>query len=184
MRKILMILLIGIICIACHNSGNKTSSKTNENLNIADTKQNTTRLDRLIGMYEYKYDPESSEENHYILIEKKEDRYEGRYYGTSDEFDEGREGYLPGYFVADMKDLKITNTDISFTLNVPNEKILNKKLSLKIKSFDEAVSMGYENWGNRMTLQPKEYKGKIKPDGQLFFKGALDFLDKTFIKQK
>ncbi|MGB3777322.1 MAG: hypothetical protein WA960_03115, partial [Tunicatimonas sp.] len=112
-----------------------------------------------------------------------EDEYLGIYYGTSDEFDDAREGYYPGFFVTEMKDLKITEDSIFFTLDVRNEEILTKKIDLKTRTFQEAIEKGYKNWPHMMKLEPKQYSGSIINRDSIYFKGKLDFLDKGFKKK-
>lgn len=68
------------------------------------------------GIYEYvyEYNTESLIENHYIDLSKKNGKIVGQYYGTSDDFDQAREGYLPGFFSSPMKNLKINGNKIKF----------------------------------------------------------------------
>ncbi|MFX1298407.1 MAG: hypothetical protein ACFFD2_26575 [Promethearchaeota archaeon] len=82
-----------------------------------------------LGIYEYvyEYNTKSLIENHYIELIKKNGIIEGRYYGTSDDFDEAREGYLPGFFSAEMKNLQIKGNKISFEVR-PN-KFFNKAIT-------------------------------------------------------
>jgi hypothetical protein len=70
----------------------------------------------LNGIYEYDYphDTKDMNENQYIAFKKDGDSVKGWYFGTSDEFDEAREGYLPGYFVSEIEDLTIKEDSIFF----------------------------------------------------------------------
>ncbi len=53
------------------------------------------------GIYEHVHEHNSEHliENHYIEILDKKGKIQGIYYGTSDDFDAAREGYLPGFFL-------------------------------------------------------------------------------------
>lgn len=186
--RIILILWISIFIVSCGNQNstqNKVQEKAVENEEL-DTKNKPEDTERIIaGTYEYVYPDNTSDliENHYIIIDKIDNKYVGRYYGTSDEFDDAREGYYPGFFVADMENLEIKNDTIRFRLTVPNDKILSKSVDLKIKTYEEAKEQGYENWPNKMTLEPKDYVGVFKNAKSIFFKGEYEFMDKIFIKK-
>jgi hypothetical protein len=68
------------------------------------------------GIYEYVYEYNTASliENHYIELSKKNGKIVGQYYGTSDDFDQAREGYLPGFFSSPMENLKINGNKIKF----------------------------------------------------------------------
>lgn len=93
----------------------------------------------VVGVYEYVYEYSSEElsENHYIVLEQINDKLVGRYYGTSDDFDDAREGYLPGFYVAEIKDLKISGNNINFKLDVIESDFFVNRISLNIKSAED-----------------------------------------------
>ena len=108
----------------------------------------------------------------------------GYYYGTSDEFDEAREGYLPAFFVKKIDNLEIMGDSIRFTLNVNNSDFLTQPVDLKYKSTEDALNSGYKNWENKIPTSPKNYVGVFKDDKTIFFKGEQEFLNKTFNKKQ
>ena len=62
-------------------------------------KQDTRNI---TGTYLWKYPTVFAgtlNEDNRIIIQKVNNKFEGLYYGTTDEFDKAREGYLPGYCV-------------------------------------------------------------------------------------
>ena len=141
-----------------------------------------TNFDKHIGIYEYVY-PDNTQnltENHFIVLTKNGDKINGLYYGTSDEFDEAREGYLPGFFVSPMDNLQINGDTFRFVLNTKNSDFLPKSVDLKIQSTKEAINAGYKNWENNIPTAPKTYIGLIKDSKTIFFKGEQEFMDKTF----
>lgn len=145
-----------------------------------------SNIDKYIGIYEYVYPDNTQDltENHFIVLSKNGDKITGFYYGTSDEFDEAREGYLPGFFVSPMDNLQINGDTIRFVLNTNNSDFLTKSVDLKIQSTKEAINAGYKNWENKILTAPKTYIGLIKDSKTIFFKGKMEFLDKTFKKKK
>ena len=70
----------------------------------------------LVYEFVYPYNTATLVENHYIELSMHGASVRGRYYGTTDDFDSAREGYLPGFFATTMNDLRIDGGTISFTL--------------------------------------------------------------------
>jgi hypothetical protein len=171
MKKMIIALLI--IFYAC---GQNNSSKNSDN---------QIKKDNLSGVYEYVYPNNTPEltENHFIVLETTQNQLSGYYYGTSDEFDEEREGYLPAFFVAKMHNLKIVNDTINFTLIVNNDDFLTKAVDLKYKSTNDALKAGYKNWENLIPTEPKSYKGIFKNSSTIVFNEEDEFLTKTFKKR-
>lgn len=119
-----------------------------------------------IKVFEYVYPNNTSDliENHYLILTFGKDSTYGRYYGTSDDFDQGREGYLPGFFVADILDLTIQDDSIKFKVKVTNDDMFTKAIDLKIKNSAEARLNNYEQWDIGLSSEEKEYNGVIKGD--------------------
>lgn len=181
MKKIYFV-FISVLLFSCWQN-TKTNEVNNDTKATISIEKN--EIVSIAGTYEYTYPDNTSDliENHYIVIKKTDGKHEGLYYGTSDEFDDAREGYYPGFFVTNMEDLSVENDTIRFKLNVPNEKILTKAVDLKIESFEQAKEKGYQNWPHKMTLQPKAYVGIFVDQNTIFFKGEYDFMNKNFIKK-
>jgi len=115
------------------------------------------------GLYEFVYEnnTETLIENHYIDIQKVNNNYVGYYWGTSDEFDEAREGYYPGFFVTKMDTLVIKDGVISFTLNVNVDDMFDKAIPQNIKTSDEARTAGFNKWEQSIGYKTRKYKGKF-----------------------
>jgi hypothetical protein len=169
MRKLLFGLFL--TCIACaQNSNNQGQVKS-----AAD-------IDKYIGVYEfvYPYNTRDLIENHFIVLTKTDNKIAGLYYGTSDEFDVGREGYFPGFFVSPMEKLEIHGDTIRFTLNTKNSDFLTQSVDLRIKSTKAAIDSGYKNWGNKIPTRPRTYVGVFKDSVTMFFRGEREVWNKTF----
>jgi hypothetical protein len=119
--------------------------------------------DKYAGIYEYAY-PYGSEENAYIVLSEENGKVTGFYYGTSDEFDEAREGYYAEYFVAPMTNLKINGDTITFELKVKESDFLTKLIDLKITSTQEAIKAGNENGQGPIRIDHKNMVGYISAD--------------------
>src|SRR5574343_439635 len=106
--------------------------------------QNSSNIEQYVGIYEfeYPYNTENLNENHNIVLVYENGILSGKYYGTSDEFDEAREGYYTGYFVADMNNLRIEN---------------------------DAILWGNSNWENYIQIEEKKYSGQIKNKSIIFY---------------
>lgn len=133
------------------------------------------------GTYEYVY-PDNTEdliENHYIKLILEPESLIGKYYGTTDEFDEAREGYLPGFFVADLYDLQIQDDSIKFVILCSDEDFFTKPIDLKIQNSDEARKQGYVTWDVKLRTNMKKYSGFIQGD-TILIKDALN--DRLYLR--
>ena len=143
-KKLIIICLVIFSIYACSNSKDTNEKKIEERTNIEKI---------LNGVYEYTYEHNTDEliENHYIQFKDSKVIY----YGTSDDFDNAREGYLPGFFNKKIRDFKVTENKLSFSLTVD----INDFFERRITPF-----MKYEhnpNWSIGITNRTREYKGII-----------------------
>ncbi len=143
------------------------------------------------GTYTWQYPSELSsnlnEDNH-IIIQKRQNKYEGLYYGTSDEFDIARENYLPGYFVLKMDDLYINGDTIVFTLSSQKNDFFKESISTSIRSSQDAAKKCYILWGkfdNYPFITPKKYRGLFSDSKTIFFEkdSYNGMFEKQFIKE-
>lgn len=169
MKKIFLSLLVVL-----------TACSANKNLHQKDSSKNA-----FLGTYEYvyPYNTEYLNENQFIVLTQSNDKLCGYYYGTSDEFDKAREGYLPAFFVINMEDLAIKADSIVFTLNVDNNDFLTKAVDLTFRSTNEAIAAGYKQWDKKLETTKKKYSGFFKDGKTIFFKGEQGVPDKTFNKK-
>ncbi|VAW66530.1 hypothetical protein MNBD_GAMMA10-1475 [hydrothermal vent metagenome] len=128
------------------------------------------------GIYEYVYEYNSERliENHYIKIFYKKGKAQGIYYGTSDDFDEAREGYLPGFFSSKMNSIKVDGAKISFSIK-PDV------------FYRQAVTPAKKNksnsaWKNLITTDIRTYHATYKDNRLFVTSSGLD--DRVFNKIK
>jgi hypothetical protein len=122
-------------------------------------------------MYDYENDTENLIEDHYIVLEAVNGKLEGRYYGTSDDFDEAREGYYPGFFVSNMQYLQIRDDEITFIIDLQKSDLFSKQVILEYKASEEVPLTENPIWVNSNIVEgsdknPRNYKGKIV-DGEI-----------------
>ena len=145
----------------------------------------------ITGTYLWKYPTELAatfNEDNRIIIQKIDNKLEGLYYGTTDEFDRAREGYLPGYFVLNMEDLRIDGDTIQFFLRPQINNFFNECIDISIKSSQDAVKKGYTHWSNFdhfPFITSKKYQGLYLDSLTIFFKEDPynGMYEKKFIKE-
>ncbi|MFG1691627.1 hypothetical protein ACGF5M_05695 [Gemmatimonadota bacterium] len=120
----------------------------------------------LAGTYEYVYEYNTPTliENQYIVLEVADGGLRGWYYGTTDDFDMGREGYLPGFFVATMEDLSVVGESLAFTLRVSSEECFSKPVALEYRDPGQLPTDEYQRWIQTIPMEPRAYRGTITPD--------------------
>lgn len=113
--------------------------------------------------YVYPYNTEDLVENHYIELRMRGGSVSGRYYGTTDDFDSAREGYLPGFFATSMNDLRVDAGSISFSLS-PWDYFIEPRLP----GMDDA-SADLTRWKGPELASSRSYRGTITPDSIILF---------------
>ena len=84
-----------------------------------------------------------------MRIEQKGDSLRGWFCCTSDEFGDLREGWLPGFAVVEMRDLKISDSTITFYADPRGITFLSRPFPLDYKSNAEAMAADtakYKRW--------------------------------------
>lgn len=127
------------------------------------------KYDSLMGTYEYVYEYNTVDlnENHYIILKMNNNVIVGRYYGTSDDFDNAREGYLPGFYVAEMKDLSILNNNLSFSMSLNEDELFLKPINHNTLSANEVNTTHNPRWiknyqpGLRLARNSVSFHGSI-----------------------
>lgn len=148
--------VVCILCAAVLTSCGVQSSAP------AGTSQPTEGLYAGTYKYDYEDDTESSPEDQYIVLEDRDGSYAGRYYGTSDDFDEAREGYLPGYFVVYMRELTIGEGTISFDIDLTEKDVFSKPIDLAYLGSDDIPLLNNPLWGQSLRKNNRHYTGTIE----------------------
>jgi hypothetical protein len=116
-----------------------------------------------VTVYEhgYMFNTGDLNENHFIVLDSIISPVRGWYYGTSDEFDTAREGYLPGFFVARMRDLVLIDDRISFALDRPGA-FFTVPVPLRYRSPDEILGT-LSAWDVQVPDTTVRYEGRVTP---------------------
>jgi hypothetical protein len=128
----------------------------------------------LSGVYEYIYEHNTADliENHYIEFENGN----GFYYGTSDDFDQAREGYYPGFFMAQINKLEMDGNKMLFSLSVNDSMFYKKPITPLNQKNDN------EPWNIGVRYNARTYTGEVK--GDTIIVETDDFDPRLFIKKK
>ena len=85
--------------------------------------------------------------DHNIVLEKGANgKISGRFYGTTDTFEDVREGYLPSHFVAPMENLRVTKDSIFFTINVAHKDLFKNPIPCNVKTAKAAHALKRAAW--------------------------------------
>lgn len=136
-------------------------------------------LDQYAGTYQYDYefDTEDQAEDHYIVLENMNGALAGWYYGTSDDFDNAREGYSPGYYVTDMRDMVIGDGTISFRIELGE--VFSKPVDLQYRSSVDVRLDENPLWENNLRKKENSFTGTIA-DGEIVLQA--EFGERIFTK--
>lgn len=157
-----------------HLYGQNNDSVIVVELSKAEEIKHRNDLNDLNGVYEYVYEHNTEDmvENHYLEFKNNK----AFYYGTSDDFDEAREGYYPGFFVAQIENLVLNENIISFNLKV-SDSIFYKQPFTPLYQAN-----GNEPWENGIRYDFRNYQGKVKGDTITIITKGFD--PRKFIKKK
>ncbi|MEX1240576.1 MAG: hypothetical protein WEB30_12705 [Cyclobacteriaceae bacterium] len=176
MGKITLIFLGGLIGLfSCRQEGTTGQTSVSETADTVITFDSLTTFE-----YVYPHNTEDLIEDHYILLRSRGDSTIGLYYGTSDEFDQGREGYLPGFFVADMQDIRIDDDSIHFIVRATDDDMFTRAVDLNIETTDKARVLGYEKWDIGLRTNEKMYHGAFLGD-TILIKDGID--DRFYVRR-
>lgn len=167
---------------------------------------NNDDLDSFVGYYEYKSDDSFDESIVLVLkkvetksilnfegysLEEKNEKGEvvevtltGILYGNTDLFDDVRDGYKPGFFVANVLVEPLEGNLLKASLNLNSLDILVNPIQPPIESTKEALLKGNQIWNVTEIDIAKELIFETKKPNELILKSDLHSDDKIFKKIK
>lgn len=163
MKHILAILLlqisIGMSFAACRHTCELTHG------------EDTSKVDSTVW-YVYDVPGSDSEDNILELSFKNGSVVGGYFWGTSDEFCEGREGYYPGFFVLRLSQIHHDGGNLSFVLNSKGMSYCSGPVDASVHSTEEAQRRGSHEWMQdaRFFTDSIRYCGTFREDGFLLSK--------------
>jgi hypothetical protein len=175
LARALILSLCIILLSACTAAGNDRQINSEKPISEENTSNITSAADfsNYAGVYkyDYEYDTEDLAEDHYIVLELADDKLLGRYYGTSDDFDEAREGYYPGFYVSDMNALAVKGSNISFSIKPDEGDMFSKPVQLEYRSSKEIPKDENPVWVNSHIIgeassSERHFEGEII-DGEI-----------------
>jgi hypothetical protein len=156
--------------------------------------QNETAVKASISRGVYRYIPRlaTPDEDYYIVIKNP---FKGRFYCTSDLIEIGsREGYRPGFFVANMHEMKVIGDSLYFSITVHDSDYFTKPFPLCLWSSSAVRKQGGKHWNTGSTFdidnKPivcKKFTAKVSSDSIVFdvsYLNAISAGKMTFIKEK
>jgi hypothetical protein len=159
--------LIVLVCLACSEAEPAAEPQ-------AEPEAAPAAAPAVAGTFEYVY-PHNTDnliENHYIVLSADGGITRGHYHGTSDDFDSVREGYLPGFFVAEMKELRLSGDSIHFAVEVRPEDFFTKPVPVRYGGAQDLPAGEFEKWNGPAVSERVIYYGVVKPD-QITLKTTL-----------
>ncbi|WP_339694755.1 hypothetical protein [uncultured Roseivirga sp.] len=171
--------LIVILFPSCQQERAKTNTSIVEEKPIS-PQPKVNGPDDFLGKWKFSH-PDASEElkeHHYMILEQTNDDFIGWYFGTTDDFDQAREGYFPGFFVAKMENLSLVGDTIKFSLKVQEDQLYEKPIPLDKRPEDE---INLAKWEYGITYSEREYVGILGKKG-IEFDIYLSY-ERIFVKQ-
>ena len=125
----------------------------------------------------YKYSDEYSDAPAYLVISGTGSKLSGEFYASSDEFDDAREGYEPGFFQAKLQNIRPNENGFAF--DIKPDKFFVKPLSPLARQTDFSV------WTTvSMNIKSKTYQAVYSGSRITLKCNCPEMDDRTFIRIK
>ncbi|MTI41557.1 hypothetical protein [Fulvivirga lutimaris] len=132
--------------------------------------------------YDYPRDNKDFVEDSYIILDSSNNYTNSRFYGTTDEFDEAREGYLPAFTMCEINKLFLSQDSISFTINFFGNKLYNRPIDLEVSSheqLEDSTSLKSDPWN--FGEQSVNLTGKVFQDSLVIY-SPVWYQPRSFIR--
>ncbi len=208
-KQILCLFLTSIIIISCKNETKETKETKEIIPEVIEDKVQSVSNDQLsdfIGEYEFK-NAANPKENLLLVLKKVDTKniadfegysweeknekgetvektLKGLFYGNTDLFDEAREGYELGFFVANVQVEPAGENSLKLNIQADASDILEDPIPTSIKSTKEALEKGNKKWQITEIDIFRELIFEIKNSNELILKSDLGVDDKIFKKVK
>lgn len=210
--RIIICVLFFSLC-ACNETKKEITKETikeipKETQKVAkdEISSNNDQLTDFVGLYEYE-DKDNPRESLFLVLEKvdpksipnfegysweeKNEKGEAVYktlagllYGNTDLFQDVREGYAPGFFVANVQVEPFRNTELKVSIDGDSSAIFEEPIPLSIKSTKEALAKAYKIWEVTEMDISKNLIFEVKNPKELILRSDLGVDEKTFSKAK
>lgn len=138
-----------------------------------------------IVYYHYAYEEpvRQPDEDEFIALRYYPKSVDLVFWGTTDEFDEAREGYLPGFFVLNHKNLTQKEDTLSCTLSIKNELIFEKPVPVSYASSNIVVGIPLSVNANSFATFFEDKKFQLlKEDSALYLIDPAKDSRKRFVR--
>jgi hypothetical protein len=179
LNKSLGILLAIMLYTSCNSKSKSVDDAVTNSDNSILAEETRHLKNNILGIWKYTYShsTENLIEDHYMKFEVKGDSLQGWYFGTTDDFDEAREHYLPGFFIVRMENLNIKNDSISFLISLADNKIYSHPIPL---DFTDETLASLDKWDIGLLKPQRVYSGIYVKNGILF--SIYSTRDRAFLK--
>lgn len=139
--------------------------------------------------YRYPYNTPRLNEDRYVRLTATDGRNSGWLYATSDEFDIAREGYRPGFFVVEMRDVTIDADTLRFNIVVGGGDCFARPVPLTVRSSEEGRGERLAKWeqADKWEERTIEYRLVLDNSGEslrLFNLGKQERKTPNFLREQ
>lgn len=118
-------------------------------------------------------------EDEIIMIVYSQNTTKCYFYGTSDEFDEAREGYLPGFITLEATNAVVKDGNISLRFNSTDHNFYSQPIEPFLHTDQEIKSAGYRLWLQGLSDSQIVMEGRFNSDSTLSLRNITFYPNDT-----